>query len=99
MYVDHILIFTDDPVACALARDFVLQTVRDAGLCVNYEKSEFEPSQLIHFLGVCINFATGRLKIPPAKRKDYRREIGKLVTKSDMSLRGRHACLERYVAS
>ena len=48
---DDISILGDDPVACASARDFVLQTLCDAGLCVNYQKSEFEPSQLIHFFG------------------------------------------------
>ena len=34
VYFDDILILRDDPVACASAPDFVLQTLRDAGLCV-----------------------------------------------------------------
>ena len=98
VYFDDILVLGDDPCACAAARDLVLQTLRDAGLCVNLAKSVLDPTQLVHYLGVSINFALGQLEIPQAKRREYRREIGKLVVKDAMSLR-QGACILGKVRS
>ena len=41
----------------------VLQILRDAGLCVNLAKSVLEPTQLVHYLEVSINFGLRRLEI------------------------------------
>ena len=70
VYFDDSSVIGDDPCACAAARDLVLQTLRDACLYVNLAKSVPDPTQLVHYLGVSINFAFGRPKGAPPRDRE-----------------------------
>ena len=65
----------------------ILNTLRAAGFVLNARKSVLESTQLVEHLGVLSDFATGVVSIPCDKRRDYRREVGKLVVQEEMILR------------
>ena len=64
-----------------------LADLEAAGLMVNLRKSVLAPTQQLNHLGFSIDLQQGKLLVPPAKLKALRKELGKLVTKSEMSCR------------
>ena len=65
----------------------MLQVLKDAGFCVNQDKYILEPTQIVKFLGVAVDFVNGTVCIPSYKRKSYRRELGQLLTRMHASPR------------
>ena len=67
--------------------------MEEPGFLVNAEKSSFEPSKVVKFLGVEADFERGLVSIPDRKRKSFRKDLGKLVTRDQVSLRAASSIL------
>ena len=93
VYVDDILVLGHSFRECNSATEEVLRTLQEAGFVVNFNKSQLTPSQLVEFLGIDIDFRLGVISIPDRKRKSYRKDLGKLITKESISLRSASAIL------
>ena len=93
VYVDDILVLGHSLRECNSATEEVLQTSQEAGFVVNFNKSQLTPSQLVGFLGIDIDFGLGVISVPDRKRKSYRKDLGKLITKESISLRSASAIL------
>ena len=85
-YLDDLLIVASSHDECIAHWNIVHQTLNDAGFLVNEPKC-VPPTQHLEFLGIHVNFEQGLVSIPEKKRKGYRKELGKLLTKSSISLR------------
>ena len=71
----------------------MLQSLREAGMTINVKKSVLEPSQTITHLGFQLDLKGGFLQVPTGKLKGVRKELGKIVTHSEMSCRKMAAIL------
>ena len=60
---------------------------------VNLKKSVLVPTQDIHHLGFQVDFKKARLNVPVQKIKNIRKELGKILTNSEMSCRKMAAIL------
>jgi hypothetical protein len=87
VYLDDILIINPCKVLLQHQVDMVVSMLLDVGLAINYKKSILTPVQELEHLGLIIDFERGELRVPDYKKKAYRKELGKIVTKSHMSVR------------
>ena len=87
VYLDDILVIGSTQHQVAKNMNFMVETLCQAGLKINVKKSVLEPSQVVHHLGLDLNFKEGLLQVAPAKLKVDRRDLGKLVTLPKMSCR------------
>ena len=87
VYMDDIVILRSTYAACRASVAVVRSMLEEAGFLVNYEKSTFEPSKVVEFLGLEADFERGVVSIPERKRKSFRKDLGKLVTRAQVSLR------------
>jgi len=87
IYLDDILLLgaTRSLVEKHLA--IIIKDILDGGFKVNSKKSVLEPTQLIHHLGFDLNLQEGKLQISSQKLKTVKKELGKLVTKDQLSCR------------
>ena len=72
---------------------FILQTLEDAGMVINYPKSILEPCQEVVHLDFLLDLKGGVLKVPSEKLTTCRRELGKILTHKEMSCRKMAAIL------
>ena len=93
VYLDDILVVGNTPKEVGRNLEFMVQTLVDAGMKINLKKSVLEPVQQVHHLGFDLDFKTGFLRVPPGKLKAVRKELGKLVTKAQISCRKMAAIL------
>ena len=85
-YLDDLLIVASSHDECIAHWNIVHKTLNDAGFLVNEPKC-VPPTQHLEFLGINVNFEQGLVSIPEKKRKGYRNELEKLLTKLSISLR------------
>ena len=71
----------------------MLDTLEKARMVVNKKKSQLNPTQQVEHLGFSINFKQGVLQVPEQKLKVTRKELGKLLTHTEMSCRKMAAIL------
>ena len=87
IYLDDILIIAPTPGQLEKDLKLVVQDLVESGFKINQKKSSLTPSQKVTHLGFVINFQEGKLQISPHKIKSIRKELGKFVTKTEMSKR------------
>ena len=92
-YLDDILIVGTSETSVARSLEFVCNSLQDAGMTINKEKSILTPSQVVKHLGFEVNFEKGVLQVPSEKLKNVRKELGKLVTKENITCRKMAAVL------
>ena len=92
-YLDDLLIVASSHDGCIAHWNIVHQTL----ILVNEPKC-VPPTQHLEFLGINVNFEQGIVSISEKKRKGYREEPRKLLTKSSISLRSA-ACILGKVRS
>ena len=86
VYLDDIFIVANSKDVCASHVQEVRRVLSQAGFLIN-EKKCVDPTQLLEFLGIGVDFESGFLTIPPHKRRSYKKDMGKLITHSSISLR------------
>lgn len=62
-------------------------------MSINHKKSNLQPSQSVHHLGLQVDLERGLLQVPTAKLKSVRKELGKFLTQSTMTCRKAAAIL------
>ena len=87
VYLDDILILGASPEEVKRGVAALSAWLHQAGIMVNAPKSQLEPVQCLEHLGMELDFASGRVNVPLYKQKAYRRELGKLLTKSSYTVR------------
>ena len=87
VYMDDIMILGSTYAECRASVAVVHSTLEEAGFLGNAEKSSFEPSRVVEFLGAEADFERGVVSIPDRKRKSFQKDLGKLVTRDQVSLR------------
>ena len=92
-YLDDILLINESKQLLEENLQSVLRDLEDSGMLVNREKSTLFPSQKVKHLGFIINFEEGCLQVPQEKLKAVRRELGKIVTHTELSPRKMAAIL------
>ena len=70
--------------SCILGFDFICESffpdiTRNDAAVVNFKKSMLEPTQYLEHLALEVDFAMGELRFPAYKRRDFRRELAKLI--------------------
>lgn len=93
IYLDDILIVNKNKSTLQGEMEYILQSLKDAGLQINTQKSVLTPTQVIDHLGFQIDFIKGVLTVPPAKLKSVRKDLGKIVLAKTMSARKMAAIL------
>ena len=91
--MDDILVVNSTQQGVQKDLKFMLQSLQDSGMVVNYPKSGMEPCQQVKHLGFQVDFAEGVLQAPKEKLRTVRKELGKIVTHSHMSCRKMAAIL------
>lgn len=66
-YLDDVICIGDTYDACSRTVTSVIQTFKELGLVINYEKSSLEPNQICKFLGFIINSQLMCLQLPSDK--------------------------------
>ena len=84
MFLDDGLILSNDFDEMILFRNIVRRDLIDSGLVSNEEKSHWEPSYLVTWLGVSLNSQEGVLYIPE-RRVNSLREALKIMTKKKVA--------------
>jgi len=93
IYLDDILLLGNSPQAVQKHLQVMLQDLSAAGMVVNQNKSQLIPTQQVEHLGFVVDLRQGFLQVPQEKMKNIRRELGKLLTHSEMSCRKMAAIL------
>ena len=87
IYLDDILLLGPTKTMVQKHLGILIKDILEAGFKVNSKKSVLEPTQNIHHLGFDLNLQEGKLQISPQKLKMVKKELGKLVTKDNLSCR------------
>ena len=98
VYLDDILVLGTTKKQTQNSLREVMVTLEAAGFLVNQKKTSPEPQQQLEHLGISINLAKGQLGVPQEKLRQIRRELGKLVTHTQISAR-KMACILGTVRS
>ena len=93
IYLDDILLVGNSPNSVSKHLSKMLQDLEDSGMVVNHKNSQLMPTQVIDHLGFSVDFKKGVLQVPQEKMKTVRKELGKILTHSDMSCRKMAAIL------
>ena len=96
IYLDDIIILGATKRLLLSQRRTVVQDITNSGLTIKAPKSLLEPVQSFDALGLSVDLANGFLSVPTYKRKGYRKEAGKILTKTCMSPRKMAAILGRF---
>ena len=86
MYLDDILLVNTNQTTLEKEVFIDLNDLENLGL-QNRQKSLLNPTQKMDYLGFTLNFTQGILEVPQQKLKMVRRELGKLVTHSQLTPR------------
>ena len=86
-YIDDFLIQGDDKKECALATSDTGKMFDDLGFTVHPEKSVFDPTQEIEFLGFVLNSVRMEVSISISKSTAICQSIDELISKSCVSIR------------
>ena len=62
IYLDDILVVNSTQNGVRENLSFMLQTLQEAGMVINYKKSVLEPSQSVNHLGFSVDFKTGHYR-------------------------------------
>ena len=87
IYLDDILLLGPTKKLVQKHLLILIQDILEAGFKVNPKKCVLEPTQVINHLGFSLNLKEGKLQISPQKLKMVKKELGKLVTKDNLSCR------------
>ena len=87
IYLDDMLLLAPSRQTAAKQLQEMSQDLLSAGFKINLPKSTLEPVQEIRHLGQWINLEKGQLEIPQEKLKALRKELGKVLTKADITCR------------
>ena len=87
IYLDDILILGETAKLVEKHLNLALDTLKQAGLQVNFSKSILHPTQSVQHLGYLLDLKEGCLRVPAEKLKTIRKELGKVLTHSKMSCR------------
>ena len=93
IYPDDILVVNTTQGGLEKDLQFMLSSLEDSGMVVNYPKSVLKPSQQVEHLGFLVDFAEGLLQVPKEKLRSFRKELGKIVTQGHMTCRKMAAIL------
>ena len=93
VYLDDILLVGNSPTAVQKNLNKMLHDLEEAGMMINTKKSHLTPTQQVDHLGFSIDFKEGKLQVPQEKMKTIRKELGKILTHSEMSCRKMAAIL------
>ena len=70
-----------------------MKDLRESGMQINLGKSQLSPVQELHHLGFLLDLKNGCLQVPVQKLKAIQKELGKLVTRQNMTCRKMAAIL------
>ena len=93
VYLDDILLVGASASEVQKKINLMVEDLQAAGLVINVPKSQLIPTQRIEHLGFEVDLAKGVLQVPSGKMKLIRKELGKLLTKREMSTRQMAAIL------
>ena len=80
IYLDDILVINTTPKGVERDLQFMLQSLEDAGMTINYPKSVLKPTQTLQHLGFTVNLDQGILEFQKQKLKTVRSALGKLLS-------------------
>ena len=81
------LILSEDPIKLNNQLSLIRELLQALGLVTNEEKSHFQPTQEIVFLGFQISTKTTKISLPLGKMRKIVQEARKLVGKTTVSVR------------
>jgi len=87
LYLDDILLLSPTALQAQRHTKRVVESLMQAGFKINLKKSLLQPCQQLTHLGMVINLKDGKLQVPPEKLKTIRKELGKVLTKDQLSCR------------
>ena len=93
VYLDDILLIGNSPQSVEKHLRIMLQDLEAAGMVVNQKKSQLVPTQQVEHLGFMVDIQKGLLQVPQEKMKNIRKELGKILTHSEMTCRKMAAIL------
>ena len=93
VYLDDILLIGNSPQAVQKHLQIMLQDLEAAGMVVNQKKSQLVPAQQVEHLYFTMDLKKGCLQGPQEKMKNIRKELGKILTHSQMTCRKMAAIL------
>ena len=93
VYLDDILLVGNSPQAVQKNLSIMLQDLEESGMVINLKKSQLIPTQQVEHLGFLVDLKKGLLQVPKEKMKNISRELGKILTHSEMSCRKMAAIL------
>ena len=93
VYLDDILLLGNTEKQVEKDLQVMVHSLLEAGFKINVKKSILKPTQKLSHLGFILNLAQGQLEVCPEKLRLVRRELGKLVTKQEVTCRKMAAIL------
>ena len=74
LYLEDILVLSKSPKKLEKDMAYVLETLGQSGLQINYKKSVLQPTQKVQHLGFLLDLEEGLLKVPDEKLSFTRKE-------------------------
>lgn len=99
IYLDDILILSDDQLKLNRQLSLIRELFQALGLVINEEKSQFQPTQEIVFLGFRISTKTMTISLPTDKIRDIVQEAKRLLEKKAVSVRDLAAFVGKTTAA
>ena len=87
IYLDDILVIGQNQGSVQRDLEYMIKTLTEAGMHINWDKSVLQPAQQVQHLGFLIDFKSGTLQVPKEKIKTVKRELGKFLTHNTMACR------------
>jgi hypothetical protein len=81
VYLDDVLVLAKSPNKLAKDMVYVLDTLAQSGLQINYKKSVLQPTQKVQHLGFLLDLEKGLLQVPVEKLSFMRKELKQLDSK------------------
>ena len=78
VYLYDVLVLEKSPKKLAKDMAYVLDTLDQSGLQINYKKSVLQPTQKVQHLGFLLDLEEGLLKVPVEKLSFMRKELKQL---------------------
>lgn len=99
VYLDDWLLIGSTPELVASQVEFVATSLERLGFQINREKSQFQPQQVLVFLGVEINLCKMMYYLPAEKLAKIRAECRRLLGKKSASLAELRSLIGKMVAT
>ena len=87
VYLDDVLVLAKSPNKLAKDMVYVLDTLAQSGLQINYKKSVLQPTQKVQHLGFLLDLEKGLLQVPVEKLSFMRKELKQLDSKKFLTPR------------